>query len=75
MDEASEREDRAVKNQWRVLANPVGDIFFYQVYRIRNTREPMHSGNIETTGEIFKTEEEAQAAADRMNEAEGRNAV
>lgn len=55
------------KKEWRVMSNPVGGTFIYQVYRIRNEREPMHSGNIEKTGEIFKTSEEAQAAADHMN--------
>ena len=53
--------------EWKVMSNPVGGEFIYQVYRIRDPREPMHSGNIETTGKIYDTEEEAQAAADQLN--------
>ena len=54
-------------SEWKVLRNPVGGEFLYQVYRIKNPKEPMHSGNIETSGEIYKTEAEAQAVADRLN--------
>ena len=52
---------------WKVMSNPVGDEFVYQVYRIRDTRQPMHSGNIETTGTVHDCEADAQAEADRLN--------
>ena len=52
--------------EWKVLSNPVGDHFLYQVYRIRDPRKPMHSGNIETNG-TFKTENEAKAWAEMLN--------
>ena len=52
---------------WNVLSNPVGGNFIYQVYRIVDPRQPMHSGNIETTGTIYDAEADAQAAADRLN--------
>ena len=55
---------------WKVLSNPVGDEFVYQVYRIRDPRQPMHSGNIETTGTIYHDEAAAQAEADRLNREE-----
>lgn len=54
--------------EWKVMKNPVGDSFIYQVYRIRNPKEPMHAGNIVTTGKIYDTEREAQQEADRLNE-------
>lgn len=53
--------------EWKVMKNPVGDGFIYQVYRIRDPKEPMHAGNIVTTGKIYDTESEAQQEADRMN--------
>lgn len=53
--------------KWKVLSNPVGDKVVYQVYRLKRESEPMHSGNIETTGVIYEDELEAEAAADLMN--------
>lgn len=58
-----------MKSEWRVLKNPVGDKYLYQVYRIRNPKEPMHSGNIETNG-MFETEREAEAWAEVLNDEE-----
>lgn len=52
---------------WKVLSNPVGGTYIYQVYRIRDPRQPMHSGNIETTGKVYHVEADAQAEADRLN--------
>lgn len=54
-------------NNWKVMKNPVGDAYIWQVYRIKNQNEPMHSGNIETTGKIYTTEEEAQTVANNRN--------
>lgn len=54
--------------EWKVMKNPVGDSFIYQVYRIRDPKEPMHAGNIVTTGKIYDTESEARQDADRVNE-------
>lgn len=53
--------------EWKVAHNYAGGERCYQVYRIRNPREPMHAGNIVTDGRIYNTEEEAQKAADRLN--------
>lgn len=55
-------------SDWKVLKNPVGDKYIYQVYRILDPKQPMHSGNIETTGRIYDDAAEAQAEADRMND-------
>lgn len=55
-------------NEWKVLSNPIGGEYVYQVYRIRNPKEPMHSGNIQTRGPVFDSQEEAQAYADAINE-------
>lgn len=57
---------------WKVLSNPVGGKFIYQVYRIVDPRQPMHSGNIETTGTIYDTDSAAQAEADRLNREEAK---
>ena len=54
-------------NPWKVMMNPVGDGYIWQVYRIKDKSQPMHAGNIETTGKIFDSEAEAQAEADRRN--------
>ena len=58
-----------MKPEWKVLKNPVGDGYIYQVYRIRNPKEPMHSGNIQTNG-TFRTEKEAEDWAAVLNEGE-----
>ena len=54
-------------SEWKVMKNLVGDRIIYQAYRIINPNEPMHAGNIETTGKFYYTESEAQQEADRMN--------
>ena len=54
-------------NNWKVMKNPVGDAYIWQVYRIKNQNKPMHSGNIETISKIYTTEEEAQTVANNMN--------
>ena len=53
---------------WKVMKNPIGDDYFYQVYRIIDEREPLHAGNIEKSGGLFDDREEAQAYADDLNE-------
>ena len=54
--------------KWHVLKNPIGGVgYIWQVYRIRNPKEPMHAGNIETDGKVYESEEAAQAAADWLN--------
>ena len=53
--------------KWKAMKNPVGDGYIWQVYRIRNPREPMHAGNIETDGKVYDTEAEAEAAAAALN--------
>ena len=55
-----------MKQEWKVLSNPVGDQIIYQVYRIRDPKKPMHSGNIETNGH-FKTLKEAEIWAAELN--------
>lgn len=57
-------------NKWKVLSNPVGGEMVYQVYRIRNPKEPMHAGNIQTSGGLFDSEEEAERYAAKLNEGE-----
>lgn len=58
---------------WEVMSNPVsGGKYVYQVYKIRNPREPMHSGNIITRG-VFDTEEEAEKRARELNREENDN--
>lgn len=61
-----------MKSEWKVLKNPVGDGYIYQVYRILNPKEPMHSGNIQTNG-TFRTEKEAEDWAAVLNEEETRD--
>ena len=58
-----------MKPEWKVMKNPVGDGYVYQVYRIRNPKEPTHSGNIQTNG-TFRTEKEAEDWAAVLNEEE-----
>ncbi len=54
-------------NHWKVLSNPLADKYIYQVYRIRDPKQPMHSGNIQTKGPIFEDEAEAARYAHGLN--------
>ena len=55
-------------SKWKVMKNPIGpNEYIYQVYRKRFHNEPLHAGNMETTGRTYDTLEEAQAEADRRN--------
>lgn len=52
---------------WKVTANPIAGKMFYGVYRIRDIEAPDHSGNRETRGGWYETQEEAEALARRLN--------
>lgn len=53
--------------RWRVMHNYAGGETFIRVYRVRNTAEVVHAGNVEFYPGTFATDEEAQAVADRLN--------
>ena len=55
--------------KWQVLSNPVNGEYVYQVVRIKNPMEPLHSGNIEITG-TFDDEAMAEEYADAKNRLE-----
>ena len=55
--------------RWQIMSNIVGGVKQWQLYRIIDQSQPMHSGNIETTGEIFENRFAAQYVADLMNDA------
>lgn len=68
--EIPEETGRMMKmSEWKVLTNYVAGLKVYQVYRIIDESQPMHSGNIEVKA-LIDTEEEAQRLADWMNEKE-----
>lgn len=62
-----------MENPWRVATNHVCGEKHYQVYRFRHPGETDHTGNRECRGGIYKTKAEAQAFADELNDAGGRN--
>ncbi len=56
-----------MKSKWKVSHNYAGGEKMIQVYRIRRPDEPDHAGNREYIPEIFKTDKEAKAYADKLN--------
>lgn len=58
-----------MKGKWKVSGNVIVDEKTYNVYRQINVKGIDHSGNREVYKEVFKTKAEAQAMADKLNEA------
>lgn len=57
-----------MKGKWKVIFNPtVG----YIVARLRNTSQPMHSGNLEYYGEYSNNRKELERVANELNNKEG----
>ena len=59
-----------MKSQWKVKSNRILGTKYYQVFRIINSNEETHSGNMEDYGGLHETKEVAQAIADKLNEQE-----
>ena len=55
---------------WKVQCNVINGEKRYIPYRLRNTDEVMHSGNIEHYGAYVSDESVAQAIVDELNEKE-----
>lgn len=53
--------------KWDVLTNYAGGQTYYQVYKRRNPKEPMHGGNIIHKGKCFDSKYDAEALAARLN--------
>lgn len=60
-----------MKSEWKVMYNPMAG---YAVYRIRDTSEVMHAGNVEMATSYMNDKACAQAIADEMNREEARKA-
>ena len=58
------------KGIWKVQCNVINGERMYIPYRVRNTDEVVHSGNIEHYGEYTSDKAEAQALVDELNEKE-----
>ncbi len=56
-----------MNGNWKVTTKDVAGTTFYQVYRARDLCAPLEQKNIETTGGLWATEEEAEALARRLN--------
>ena len=58
-----------MKSEWRVQANIINGELWYIPFRIRNTSEPVHGGNVEYPEGVDYTRDEAQARAlaDELN--------
>lgn len=55
------------KGIWKVQCNVINGESMYIPYRVRNTDEVVHSGNIEHYGEYTNDKAEAQALVDKLN--------
>ena len=58
------------KSEWKVQCNYVGGERLYIPYRVLNTNEVVHSGNIEHYGGYTKDEAEAEKLVDELNKSE-----
>lgn len=58
------------KGIWKVQHNVINGEDRYIPYRLRNTDEVMHSGNIEHYGAYTTDKSEAQALVDELNKKE-----
>lgn len=58
------------KGIWKVQRNVINGENRYIPYRLRNTDEVMHSGNIEHYGAYTTDKSEAQALVDELNKKE-----
>ena len=59
-----------MKGKWEVMNNPMMNPTPYTVFRLRDTNEVMHSGNIETVGEFYEKRNFAEALAEKLNKEE-----
>ena len=57
-------------SKWKVIKNPIGGEYVFQVVKQIRDNEPLHSGNMHVAGS-FNSREEAEAWALRRNEEEG----
>ena len=57
-------------SEWKVTTNYIGRTV-YQVLRIKDINSPMHSENVEYSGGLFDTYQEAQEYANKLNEGQG----
>ncbi len=55
---------------WEVFSNYIGDKKVYRVGRRLRANEPLHSGNVEYTGELTDDKDAAEALAKELNEKE-----
>jgi hypothetical protein len=56
-----------MKSEWKVTMNPIAGKIMYGVYRIIDTSQPVHSGNVENYGEYVESRKEAEERAKYMN--------
>ncbi len=57
-----------MKSEWKVIYNQGLSYEIWEVVRIIDTRKPVHAGNLESDGIIYRDEASAQVAADLLNE-------
>ena len=57
------------RSEWKVQSNPINGEILFIPYRIRDTSEPVHGGNVEYPEGVDYTRDEAQARAlaDELN--------
>ncbi len=56
-----------MKSEWRIQSNPIGGEKYYIAYRVKDTTQPIHSGNIEHYGEYTTKRAEVEALVERLN--------
>lgn len=62
-----------MQSEWKVMSNYINDEKMYAVYRIKNTKEVMHSGNIEIATDYMLDKNEAEEIAKKFNRFENQD--
>ena len=58
----------AMKSNWNIKSNVVGGERYYQCYRLKDTSETVHSGNMIEDGELFTSKEAAARRCRALND-------
>ena len=56
-----------VAGPWKIREKNIAGKIFHQVYRLRDVTEEDHSGNRDTYGGLWETEDEANNLAELLN--------
>lgn len=59
--------ENAKHSAWKVTSNFIAGKILYAVFRIKDTSQILHSGNMEYATGYMESKEDAQKIADKLN--------